>query len=90
MACENDESIKRLNKAVFGNGSPENSVLFRLANIEKTTKAIRNIGWVIVCGIIAISIREAASWIHVSRPTEKAVIMAGINDRGTNHDHLSH
>ena len=77
MACDcgNEEDIKRLNVAMFGNGSPENSVLIRLVNIEKVVKTVRNLGWVIVCGIVAIGIKGVASWVHFEPPSESTVAM---------------
>lgn len=77
MACDcgNQEEIDKLREAMFGNGSPQNSVLSRMANIEKALATVRNILWFVACGIMALVIKGAASWVIVGPPAAPSTAM---------------
>lgn len=66
--CENTERVDSLHKAVFGNGKIEQSILFRIAVMEKMVKTIRTLTWVILAAIVGIGVRGAATWVHIDPP----------------------
>ncbi len=84
MSCECDNSgrVDQVHDAVFGNGKPENSILVRLANIEKTSKTARNLAWLILGTMIAIGAKGAATWISVGPPNhDSSVTVASAEGR---------
>ena len=70
--CEHKSSIQRLDKTVFGNGDPENSLLVRVSNIDKHIQQIsrrqariEKIGYTIIAAVAFTLLSQITSMIRL-------------------------
>lgn len=56
--------VKKVGKAVFGNGHPEESLIVRVCNVEKKLTTIQKLSWVTVCGVGTLVLRFLGTWLE--------------------------
>lgn len=55
--------VKKLCAEIYGDGKPEESVMVRLAAVEKTIQQVKYLCWVILVGIGGLFVRAVDAWI---------------------------
>ena len=62
---DHDEKIAEIHKAIYGNGSPETGIMWRLTQIEDTFKAIKRVTTPLVLAVLLFIANQ--SWNLVVR-----------------------
>lgn len=56
--------VRELRHAVFGNGSPEKSLLVRVDSIEKRLALVQRLCIFIACGVFGLLLKIAGTWLE--------------------------
>jgi len=58
------KQLRKVVRAVFGNGRPEQSLIVRVCRVEQKLSTIEKLSWATACGVGSLVARIVISWVE--------------------------
>lgn len=62
--CDHSNKVNQMYKTLYGNGSPENSLVVKTDRIDKAMKRVEKAAYAIILGLVMMLFSRIASHVH--------------------------